>query len=88
MPGKTFGMMCLDGMSPRMSSDPYAFGPYCRQLLPRAVSSMIEGVLTLTGGQRKDPAFPNNEPVITRRMSDQELDALCASGTRPGGFHG
>ena len=79
--------MCLDGMSPRVSS--YGFtGPYCRELMPRATSAMIEGILTLTGGQRNDPAFPANEPVLTRRISDEEMDALCADGIRPGGTHG
>jgi hypothetical protein len=49
---------------------------------------MTEGILTLTGGQRNDPAFPANEPVITRRISEEELDALYVSGARPGDVHG
>ena len=85
MPGKSFGMMCLDGMLP----GPSGFnGPYCRELLPRATSAMIEGILNLTAGQRNDPAFPADEPVITRRISDEELDALCSSGISQGGAHG
>lgn len=87
MPGESFGMMCLDGMLPRVSPTGFS-GPYCRELLPRATSAMIEGILTLTGGQRNDPAFPANEPVITRRISEDELDALYVRGARPGGAHG
>ena len=83
-PGETFGMLSLDGYQ--------RHGPYVDRHSPdlrtHSTASLIEAVLGMTGGERRDPAWSPGEPVLSRRLSSEELDELCALSKRPGGAHG
>ena len=78
MPGQTYGMLDLDGRQNRNVAHWHLSPAPC----------LIAAVMQLTGAPRLD-TLPQlqHEPILDRRLTDEELSALCTQGRMPGGAH-